>query len=194
MDEREIMYVDDVAAWEEWLEAHHADSIGVRLAILKKSADPAAPPYGDYLDIALCFGWIDGRRTSLDESHFLQLFTPRTPRSMWSVRNRDHIARLTAAGAMRPAGLREVERAKADGRWEAAYPAASQAEVPPDLAEALAAHPPAAEFFAKLSGQNRFAVLYRIATVKRADTRARKIAQFAEMLARGETIYPQSDR
>ena len=193
MDEREILYVDTATEWEAWLDAHHADTDGVRLAILKKSAGGTAA-YGEYLDVALCYGWIDGRRNGLDDSRFLQLFTPRTKTSIWSVRNRDHIERLIASGAMRPAGLAEVERAKADGRWAAAYPPQSTAEVPPDLADALAGNAEAAAFFATISGQNRFAILFRIANVKRAETRARKIGEYVDMLARHETIYPQPQK
>jgi uncharacterized protein YdeI (YjbR/CyaY-like superfamily) len=193
MDEREILYIDSVAEWAEWLDAHHADTDGVRLAIVKKSAGGTAS-YGEYLDIALCYGWIDGRRNSLDDQRFLQLFTPRTKSSIWSERNREHVARLSAAGAMRPAGLAEVERAKADGRWESAYAPQSTAGVPGDLAEALAGNAEATAFFETLSAQNRFAILFRIANVKRAETRARKITEYVDMLARHETIYPQPDR
>ena len=193
MDEREILYIDSVAEWAEWLDAHHADTDGVRLAIVKKSAGGTAS-YAEYLDVALCYGWIDGRRNSLDDQRFLQLFTPRTKSSIWSERNREHVARLSAAGAMQPAGLAEVERAKADGRWESAYAPQSTAEVPGDLAEALAGNTEAAAFFETLSAQNRFAILFRIANVKRAETRTRKITEYVDMLARRETIYPQPDR
>ncbi len=192
MDEREILYVDDASEWAAWLDDHHADTDGVRLAILKKGA--GGGPYGDYLDVALCFGWIDARRDSLDEHRYLQLFTPRGRTSIWSERNREHVARLIENGAMRAQGLFEVDRAKADGRWEAAYAPQSTASIPDDLAAALAANPDAAAFFDTLSSQNRFAILFRTANAKRADTRARRIAQFVDMLARRETIYPQRPR
>ncbi len=190
MDEREILYVDTVAEWADWLDAHHDEADGVRLAILKKSAGATAS-YADLLDVALCYGWIDGRRNSLDENRFLQLFTPRTTKSIWSQRNREHVARLIESGAMKPSGLAEVERAKADGRWEAAYAPQSTADIPDDLAAALAANPEAASFFTQLNSQNRYAVLFRIMNTRRAETRARKIGTFVGMLARHETIYPQ---
>jgi uncharacterized protein YdeI (YjbR/CyaY-like superfamily) len=145
--------------------------------------------YAEALDAALCFGWIDGQRSALDDNYHLQVFTPRRPRSIWSQRNRDHVERLTAEGRMRPPGQAQVDRAKADGRWDAAY-RQSATDVPPDLQEALDASPAAAAFFAQLSSQNRFAILFRIGNVKRADTRARKIATFVEMLERGETVHP----
>jgi uncharacterized protein YdeI (YjbR/CyaY-like superfamily) len=185
--------VDTVAEWAEWLDAHHADTDGVRLAIVKKSAGGTAS-YGDYLDVALCYGWIDGRRNALDDHRFLQLFTPRTKNSIWSERNREHIARLTAAGAMRAAGLAEVERAQADGRWESAYAPQSTADIPDDLAAALSANPEAAAFFTQLNSQNRYSVLFRIMNTRRPETRARKIESFVGMLARHETIYPQPPR
>ncbi len=189
-DGREILYVDTVAEWADWLDAHHDDTDGVRLAIVKKSAGGTAA-YGEYLDVALCYGWIDGRRNSLDDNRFLQLFTPRTKTSIWSQRNRDHIARLSAEGAMKPAGLAEVERAKADGRWQSAYAPQSTADIPDDLAAALAANPEAAAFFTTLNSQNRYSILFRTMNAKRPETRARNIEKFVGMLARHETIYPQ---
>jgi len=149
--------------------------------------------YAEALDSALCFGWIDGQVAALDDDYHLQVFTPRRPRSVWSQRNREHIARLTAAGRMRPPGLAEVERAKADGRWDAAY-RQKDAPVPDDLQAALDASPAAAALFAKLTSQNRFAILFRISSAKRAETRAAKIATFIAMLERGETPHPQKAR
>jgi uncharacterized protein YdeI (YjbR/CyaY-like superfamily) len=143
------------------------------------------------LDIALRHGWIDGQSGSLDEDYWLQSFGPRRSRSTWSQINRDSALALIESGQMQPAGLAEVERAKADGRWDAAYASPSSATVPDDLASALAANPTAQAFFGTLSSQNRYAVLFRIATAKRAETRARKITEFVAMLERGETIYPQ---
>jgi uncharacterized protein YdeI (YjbR/CyaY-like superfamily) len=189
--DREIVYFADAAAWTDWLEKHHADSPGVRLAIAKKGSVKSSPSYAEALDTALCFGWIDGQTRRLDDDYYLQLFTPRRPRSTWSQINREHIARLTEAGAMRPAGLREVERAKSDGRWEAAYAPQRTIEVPDDLAAALAANRVAAEFFPTLSSQNRYAILFRIGNAKRQETRGQRIADFVAMLERGETIYPQ---
>jgi uncharacterized protein YdeI (YjbR/CyaY-like superfamily) len=191
MPDRGPFHVQDAAAWEAWLEGHAALSPGVWLAIPKKGSGRTSPSYAEALDIALCFGWIDGQKASLDSSFFLQRFTPRGPRSTWSERNREHVARLTAEGRMRPAGLAEVERAKADGRWGAAYAGQATAEAPEDLRAALEADPAAAARFAELDRTNRYAILFRIGAVKRAETRARKIEEYVAMLARGETLYPR---
>jgi uncharacterized protein YdeI (YjbR/CyaY-like superfamily) len=157
----------------------------------KKGSGRTSPTYAEALDAALCFGWIDGQKAPLDAAFYLQRFTPRGPRSIWSKRNREHVDRLTAAGRMRPAGLAEVERAKADGRWEAAYAGQATAEVPDDLRAALEAVPEAGALFAELDSANRYAILFRIGAVKRAETRARKIDEYVAMLARGETLYPR---
>jgi len=194
MIEREIVYCTDAAAWANWLDAEHAASDGVRLAIAKKGGARTSVSYADAVEIALCYGWIDGQSKRLDDDHYLQLFTPRRARSIWSVINREKATRLIEEGRMRPAGLAEVERAKADGRWDAAYVSNSTAEVPADLADALAASPAASAFFATLTSQNRFAIIFRIGNVKRAETRARKIAEYVAMLERGETLYPQRMR
>ena len=146
------------------------------------------------LETALCFGWIDGRREGLDDTWFLQRFTPRRGRSKWSRINRDTVERLTGEGRMRPAGLVEVERAKADGRWAAAYEGQRSTSVPDDLRRELEARPAAREFFETLTSQNRYAILYRLQDAKRPETRARRLAQFVEMLERGETVYPQARR
>ncbi|MGO4689594.1 YdeI/OmpD-associated family protein [Glaciibacter sp. 2TAF33] len=188
---REILYQEDAAAWERWLIEHHDSSPGVRLAIAKKGSAHSSVSYSDAVDVALCFGWIDGQKSRLDDDHYLQLFTPRGARSIWSQVNRDRVLRLVESGRMRPAGQAEVDRARADGRWDAAYAPQSTAEVPADLAAALAAEPSALRFFEQLSSVNRYAILFRIANVKRAETRARKIADYVAMLARGETIHPQ---
>lgn len=191
MAEREAFQVEDVAAWEAWLETNASSSPGVWLAIPKKGSGRSSPTYAEALDIALCFGWIDGQKASLDDAAFLQRFTPRGPRSLWSERNREHVARLTAEGRMRPAGLAEVERAKADGRWDAAYAGQATAEVPDDLRAALDAEPAAAALFEELDRANRYAILFRIVTVKRVETRARRISELVAMLARGETLHPR---
>ena len=191
MPEREPFHVEDAGAWEAWLEANAGSSPGVWLAIPKKGSGRSSPSYAEALDIALCFGWIDGQKAPLDEACFLQRFTPRGSRSIWSERNREHVARLTAAGRMRPPGLAEVERAKADGRWDAAYPGQASARVPDDLRAALDAEPAAAALFAELDATNRYAILFRIGNVKRAETRARKIDEYVAMLARGETLHPR---
>ncbi len=145
--------------------------------------------YAQALDVALCFGWIDGQVSRFDETYYLQRFTPRTKRSKWSKINREHIARLTREGRMRPAGLAAVEAAKTDGRWDAAYDSPSTATVPDDLQAELDASPQAAAFFATLSSANRYAILYQIADAKRPDTRARRIAKYVGMLERGETVH-----
>jgi uncharacterized protein YdeI (YjbR/CyaY-like superfamily) len=147
--------------------------------------------YDDALEEALCYGWIDGQVRRHDEGSYRQRFTPRRKRSAWSKRNVDLAERLIAEGRMKPAGEAAVEQARADGRWQAAYAGPATIEVPDDLAAALAAEPKAAAMFSELSAQNRYAILYRLATAKRADTRSRRLAQFVEMLARGETIHPQ---
>ena len=190
--DKPILEVATVDEWERFLDAQPG-SDGVRLKLRRTSSTMPGITYAEALDAALCFGWIDGQRGALDADFHLQVFTPRRPRGVWSQRNRDHVERLTAQGRMRPAGQAEIDRARADGRWDAAY-RQHRAEVPADLAEALDASPAAAACFAQLSGQNRFAILFRIGNVKRADTRARKIAAFVEMLARGETVHPQRTR
>jgi uncharacterized protein YdeI (YjbR/CyaY-like superfamily) len=187
----EDLIVADAAAWRSWLEVHHADSDGVWLVMAKKGVtEPTGLKVEDALQDALCYGWIDGQRRTRDDTTFRQRFTSRRPRSPWSKRNVGFVEALTAAGLMRPSGLAEVQRAKDDGRWAAAYGGTDQ-EVPDDLAAALAAEPRAAAMFEILTSQNRFAVVYRVNEAKRPDTRARRIAQYTSMLARGETIYPQ---
>jgi uncharacterized protein YdeI (YjbR/CyaY-like superfamily) len=175
--------------WEAWLEEHHADSPGVAMKIAKKASGIASVVYPEVLDIAICFGWIDGRRNGLDDQYFLQRFTPRRARSRWSQINRDKAEALIKAGRMRPAGLAEVERAKADGRWAAAYGGQRAMPVPEDLQRELDARPEAAAFFAQLSSQNRYSILYRLHDAKRAETRARRLEKFVAMLEAGETIY-----
>jgi uncharacterized protein YdeI (YjbR/CyaY-like superfamily) len=188
------LLVSDATRWREWLAEHHADSPGVWLVLHKKGGTVTTVTYDQALDEALCFGWIDGQVTRRDEGSFRQRFTPRTKRSPWSERNRDNIARLTAAGSMQPAGMAAVEAAQADGRWDRAYARQSEAVVPDDLAGAIAASPRAQATFDTLNAINRFALIYRVGSVKRADTRARKIAGFVEMLERGETIHPQKPK
>jgi uncharacterized protein YdeI (YjbR/CyaY-like superfamily) len=184
--------LDDATAWRQWLGENGQSTPGVWLVLARKgTTDPTRLTYAEAVEEALCHGWIDGQRGPRDEATFRQRFTPRRPRSPWSARNVAMVAELEAAGRMRPSGLAEVERAKADGRWDAAYAGQASMQVPPDLAAALAADPSAAEMFDVLTRQNRFAVLFRIHSAKREDTRARRIAQYVAMLARGETIYPQ---
>lgn len=186
-----VLYCEDSRAWWRWLEEHADSASEAWLAIGKKASGVPSVTSSEALDVALCFGWIDAVRHALDETRFAQRYTPRGARSIWSQRNREHVARLIAEGRMQPRGLAEVERAKADGRWDAAYAPASTAAVPDDLAAALAASPTASARFAELDGANRYAILFRIANVKRAETRARKIAEYVAMLERGETIHPR---
>jgi uncharacterized protein YdeI (YjbR/CyaY-like superfamily) len=177
------------AEWEAWLEEHHAASDGVAVKIAKKGSGIASVAYPEVLDIALCFGWIDGRRNALDDRFFLQRFGPRRARSRWSQINREKAEALIEQGRMRPAGLAEVERAKADGRWDAAYAGQRSMGIPDDLQRELDTRPQAAAFFAGLSSQNRYSILYRLQDAKRPETRARRLAKFVAMLEAGETIY-----
>jgi len=178
------------AAWEAWLEQHHARSSGVWLMIAKQGSGIVTVTYADAIDGALCWGWIDGQKGKLDDDHWLQRFTPRRPRSRWSRINRERAAALIARGEMRAAGLSEVERAKADGRWEAAYHAQSTAQVPEDLRRELANDDAAREFFETLDSANRYAILYRLHDAKRPETRARRLAKFVAMLAAHQKIHP----
>ncbi|MEU7302996.1 YdeI/OmpD-associated family protein [Streptomyces sp. NPDC007189] len=177
-------------AWEKWLEEHHADVRGVWLKIPKKDSGIDGVDYPGALESALCFGWIDGQKKKLDERHWLQRFTPRRPGSKWSRVNRQKATELMEQGRMRPAGLREVEKAKADGRWEAAYESQSTATVPEDLRAALDAVPQARDFFATLDSRNRYAILYRIQDAKRPQTRTARIEKFVAMLAARQKLYP----
>jgi uncharacterized protein YdeI (YjbR/CyaY-like superfamily) len=177
------------AEWEEWLEDNHAAGRGVWIKMAKKDADIESVRYPEVLESALCFGWIDGRREALDERYFLQRFTPRRPRSKWSRINREKIEQLIADGRVRPAGLAEVERAKADGRWEAAYEGQRNIAVPDDLQRELDRRPRAKAFFAELNSQNRYAILYRLQEAKKPETRARRLEKFVAMLEAGESIH-----
>jgi uncharacterized protein YdeI (YjbR/CyaY-like superfamily) len=191
MNHMEPFHCRSAQEWEVWLEANHATSPGVWLKILKKGSSESGPTRAEALDVALCFGWIDGQRNGLDADFYLQRFTPRRAKSTWSQRNRSRVCALIEAGRMRPAGRAEIERAKADGRWDAAYAPPSTATVPEDLQAAIDANPDAAAFFGTISRQNRFALIFRTNSAKKPETRAKRIAQFVEMLARGETIYPE---
>jgi uncharacterized protein YdeI (YjbR/CyaY-like superfamily) len=174
---------------EDWLKENHGSSPGIWLKIAKKGADESSVTYAEALELALCFGWIDSQKRGLDEQYFLQRFTPRRPRGRWSRINREKAERLIEAGAMRPAGLAEVEAAKADGRWEAAYEGQRTAKVPPDLQRELDINPRAAEFFASLDSANRYAIVYRLDDAKRTETRERRLRKFVGMLERGEKIH-----
>ena len=174
-----------------WLDANHETSTGLWIKFAKRDSGIPSVYYAQALDVALCYGWIDGQAKSLDDSYYLQRFTPRTTRSRWSKINRTKVAALIEAGRMTPAGQRAIDAAKADGRWDAAYDSPRTATVPDDLRAALDADPEAAAFFETLSSQNRYAILHRTAEAKRTETRAKRIAMFVDMLARHETIHPQ---
>jgi uncharacterized protein YdeI (YjbR/CyaY-like superfamily) len=178
------------ADWAAWLEKHHGEQDGVWLKFAKKGSGIETVTYAEAVEVALCYGWIDGQVRGLDERYYLQRFTPRRARSSWSKVNTEKALALIERGEMKPPGLKEIERAKADGRWDRAYDPPSKVTVPEDLLDALDAQPKAADLFAKLDSTNRYAILYSIQNAKRAETRARRIAKFVDMLARGETPYP----
>ncbi|GGK88897.1 YdeI/OmpD-associated family protein [Mangrovihabitans endophyticus] len=189
--ELDELVVADADGLRAWLAEHHATSSGVWLALTRKSGTVTTLTWQQAVDEGLCFGWIDGQGRKGDEQTSWIRFTPRTARSSWSKRNVEHVARLAAQGRIMPAGRAAVEAAQADGRWAAAYAPPSEAEVPADLAAAVAAEPAAQAMFDVLTKTNRFALIYRLNAVKRAETRERKIGEFVAMLARHETIHPQ---
>ena len=188
-DDLPVLAFSDAATWERWLAERDAAAPGVWLKIAKKGSGIPTVTYSEALDVALCHGWIDGQKGSFDTAYFLQRFTPRRPGSRWSKINVDRVAALTAAGRMAPAGLRQVELAQADGRWETAYDGQRSASVPPDLVTALAANPVAQAFFDGLTGANRYAILYRVGEAKRPATRAARIEKYVAMLAEGKSIH-----
>lgn len=175
--------------FEAWLEEHHAGSEGIWLKIAKKDSGVPSVTYAEALRSCLCFGWIDSQKKGFDERFFLQRFTPRRPRGRWSRINREAAEELIEAGDMRPAGLAEIEQAKADGRWESAYEGQRTAKVPPDLQRELDSNPAAAEFFAGLDSANRYAIVYRLEDAKKPETRERRLRKFVAMLERGEKIH-----
>jgi uncharacterized protein YdeI (YjbR/CyaY-like superfamily) len=174
---------------EVWLEENHGGAEGLWLKIAKKGSGVESVNYAEALELALCFGWIDSQKRGFDEAFFLQRFTPRRPRGKWSQINRSKAEELIAAGAMRPAGLAEVEAAKADGRWEAAYAGQRAARVPDDLKHELDQNKAAGEFFARLDSANRYAILYRLQEAKKPETRQKRLRKFVTMLERGEKIH-----
>ncbi|HKB60946.1 MAG TPA: YdeI/OmpD-associated family protein [Gallionellaceae bacterium] len=175
--------------WHAWLDENHAASRGVWLRLAKKGSATPTVSYAEALEVALCYGWIDGQKQAHGAEFWLQKFTPRSAKSVWSQINKEKALALAEAGKMKPAGLREIEAAKRDGRWEAAYHSASRASVPDDLQAALDANPRAKAFFGTLDSRNRYGILYRVQTAKKAETRSKRITQFVEMLARRETLY-----
>ncbi len=187
-----VLGFPDSGAWESWLAGQHADSAGIWLKIPKKGSAAPGVPHADALAVALCYGWIDGQKGRLDDDYWLQRFTPRKPGSRWSKINTEKAAELIEAGRMQPPGMREVELARADGRWDAAYDGQRAMAVPVDLAAELARNDDARAFFATLSAVNRYAILYRIGDAKRPETRANRVAKYVAMLAAHETIHPQA--
>ena len=185
-----IVEFESKKAWASWLTKQHAASDGVWLKIARKDSEHETVTYPEALEVALCYGWIDGQKGKLDDDFWLQRFTPRRARSRWSRINRDKATELIERGEMKPAGLREVERARADGRWTAAYAGQRTIEVPADLKKALARNKRAREFFETLTGSNRYAILYRIEDAKRPETRARRIEKFVAMLEAHEKMHP----
>lgn len=185
-----ILTFKNQAEWESWLDLNESAATGAWLRLARKAAGQQTVSYAEAIESALCHGWIDGQKRAESEHHWLQRFTPRTARSIWSRINKAKADALISAGRMRPAGMREIERARQDGRWDAAYSSASTSTIPDDLQKALDANKKANVFFASLNSQNRYAILFRIQNVKKADTRARKITQFIEMLAHGEKLHP----
>jgi uncharacterized protein YdeI (YjbR/CyaY-like superfamily) len=191
LDSAELI-VSNVAAWRRWLAKRPSDSEGVWLVLARKGTTrPTSLTYDQALEEALCCGWVDGQLARRDDGTFRRRFTPRRAGSAWSKRNIAIIERLTAEGRMRPAGLRAVERAKADGTWDAAYGGAASIEVPDDLKRALSANPRASKAFARLDKANRYSVLYRVTTARRPDTRARRIERLVDTLAQGHVIHPE---
>jgi len=176
-------------AWEKWLEANHAKSAGVWMQIAKKASGLSSATYQEALDVALCYGWIDGQKRPFDERTWLQRFTPRGPRSIWSKINTGKADALIKSGRMRAAGLAAIESAKASGRWESAYQPWSNPDVPPELQAALDARPNAKAFFETLRGANRYGVIFRVQTAKKPETRARRIADFIARFEKGETLF-----
>jgi len=181
-------------AWNDWLASHAADSEGLWLKLAKRTSRVLCVSTPEAIDTALCHGWIDGQLDSFDENYSLVRFTPRRPSSRWSERNRARALQLIEMGRMLPAGMREIERARKDGRWETAYAPQSTAEVPDDLKAALARNKKASKFFEALDRANRYAILYRVHNAKKPETRAARIEKFVTMLAAGETIHPKKPK
>ncbi len=176
--------------WAAWLDKNQTDAPGLWLRLAKKASGIQSITYAEALDVALCYGWIDGHKKAYDADSWLQKFTPRRPKSIWSQVNTAKAEKLITNGQMKPAGLKAIEQAKQDGRWAAAYASQSKAEMPEDLQAELDKRPKAAAFFAALNSTNRYAILFRLYTAKKAETRAKRLAQFVAMLEKGEKLYP----
>ncbi len=189
-DDYAILPFADKQAWASWLDKEHDRAAGIWLKFAKKNSGIPSLNYEEAVDVALCYGWIDGQMKGFDDKYWLQKFTPRRAKSIWSKINTERAERLIASGLMQPAGLREIEAAKRDGRWEAAYASQKNMTVPRDFQSALNKNKKASAFFETLTGANRYAILFRIETAKKAETRARRIEQYVQMLARGEKLHP----
>jgi uncharacterized protein YdeI (YjbR/CyaY-like superfamily) len=188
-DDKPIVEFPHQKGWAAWLAKNCGKSAGVWLRIAKKDSGIASVTYPEAVEVALCYGWIDGQGKGESDTAYLQKFTPRSKKSIWSKINRERALALIERGKMKPPGLAEIERAKADGRWEAAYDSPRTATVPEDFQAALDGNPRAKAFFATLKGSNRYAVLFRIQTAKKPETRARRIQQFIQMLEKHETVH-----
>ncbi len=186
----QILHCETVQEWEGWLDAHHADSTGLWLKIAKKDSGHSSVSYSEALDAALCYGWIDGQKGALDEGFYLQKFTPRRSRSLWSKGNVERVGALIASGRMRASGLAEVEAAREDGRWAGSYDSPRSITLPSDLKEALDANPKAKSFYASLDRTNVYAILWRLQTAQKAETRHSRLVKFIEMLNEGRKIHP----
>ncbi len=184
-----ILQCETPKAWETWLDQHHATTSGVWLRLAKKASGDRSVTYQEALEVALCYGWIDGQKKGYDDRSWLQKFTPRSARSLWSKVNKEKVQQLISNGLMKPAGLKAIERAQQNGQWEAAYEAQSRATIPSDLQEALDQNPKAKDFYMTLDSRNRYAILFRVQTAKKAETRARRIQQFVSMLEKQEKLY-----
>jgi uncharacterized protein YdeI (YjbR/CyaY-like superfamily) len=189
-DDKPVVAFARKKTWANWLNKNHGASGGVWLRLAKKASGIESVSYNEAVDVALCYGWIDGQSKSVDEKYWLQKFTPRGKRSIWSKRNRERVDALIVNGEMQSAGLAEVERAKRDGRWDAAYDSPRCITVPSDLQAELDRNREAKSFFETLDSQNRYAILFRVHTARKTETRAKRIQQFVQMLARQEKVYP----
>jgi uncharacterized protein YdeI (YjbR/CyaY-like superfamily) len=189
MNDLPILLFESEQAWEQWLEGNHTGDQGIWLKIAKKESGKTSVSYDEALSVALCFGWIDGQKKKFDEAYWLQRFTPRRAKSPWSQRNVDIVTKLIEKGKMRASGLGEIERAKQDGRWDAAYASQSKAVVPEDLQQELDGNPEAKAFFEQLNSVNRYAIIYRITTAKKPETRQKRLEKYMAMLTAGEKLY-----
>jgi uncharacterized protein YdeI (YjbR/CyaY-like superfamily) len=193
MADLEELLLPDAPTWRIWLDQHHMQHPGVWLVLHKKGGSTTVLTYAQALEEALCYGWIDGQLARRDDESYRQRFTPRRPRSVWSARNVELVERLLEEGRMQSAGVAAVERAKAQGSWDRAYQGQAQMEVPADLRDALNADPAALATFHQMNAVNRYAIIYRLNAVKRPETRARKLSEYVDMLARGEQLHPRRD-